>query len=312
MRCVTIKNTEAIKSIDLINDNGIYYIDFLNRKIFSKINKVSVDSNINLVKTVNNNLLIEERNQIINKTKIFTNDTPKYYCIFGCFRAHTSAFWGARTEFYIIAEDDKTGMLSWLIVDYDSNTISYDNKNGLKAPNSTNSVITINHRGKLFVDIKRDDNSRHIEFNIDTEKGAMQNLNQRLWLEGNLSIGYGSNFSKESADIFSLRFEPCEVEKALQIPLDSINITHNDWFSGLINEKPAVVACFPYAQHFISDSPGHSSNLKNKKELIESINKFDFTNINALSVKSFKRSLLINALISFVITATLVILYIYK
>lgn len=26
------------------------------------------------------------------KTKIFDTDKPKYYCIFGCIRAHTSAF----------------------------------------------------------------------------------------------------------------------------------------------------------------------------------------------------------------------------
>ena len=39
------------------------------------------------------------------KTKIFAQDEPKYYCIFGCFRAHTSAFWGMRAEFYIIAEN---------------------------------------------------------------------------------------------------------------------------------------------------------------------------------------------------------------
>ena len=69
------------------------------------------------------------------KTKVFSDDEPKFYCIIGCFRAHTSAFWGIRTEFYIIAEDKSTGMLSWIIVDYDTNTISYDNKNGLTSPN---------------------------------------------------------------------------------------------------------------------------------------------------------------------------------
>ncbi len=68
------------------------------------------------------------------KTKVFENDEPKYYCIFGCFRAHTSAFWGARTEFYIIAEDQKTGLLSWIIVDYDTDTISYDKKMALDRP----------------------------------------------------------------------------------------------------------------------------------------------------------------------------------
>ncbi len=322
------KNVERL--VDPVNVGSIHFLESLNRMLPKSIQKALVKNSSKkipfmgfVVEPYSSFLCYEIKNIeqaksllpngfSLLKTKIFTDDIPKYYCIFGCFRAHTSAFWGARSEFYIIAQDDKTGMLSWLIVDYDSNTISYDSKSGLKAPNSTNSVITINHRGKLFVDIKRNDKSRQIIFNIDTEKGRMQNLDQRLWLEGNLSIGYGSNFSTETADIFSLRFEPCEVEKALLIPQDSIEIVDNSWFPGLLNDKPSVVACFPYAQHFISDSPGHSSNIKNKNELIESIDKFDFKNISVLSVKSFKRAMLVNLIISFAITVTLIVLYITK
>ncbi len=131
------------------------------------------------------------------KTKIFKDDEPKYYCIFGNIRAHTSAFWGVRTEFYIIAKDKKTNLLSWIIVDYDTNTISFDSKNGLSSPNSEQSVITINHRGRLYVDVKRKDKSRELIYNTNIEDGAMKALDQRLWLEGNLSIGYGSNFNKK-------------------------------------------------------------------------------------------------------------------
>lgn len=246
------------------------------------------------------------------KTSIFSDDEPKYYCIFGCIRAHTSAFWGIRTEFYIIAKDQKTNLLSWIIVDYDTNTISYDNKNGLSSPNSSQSVVTINHRGILFVDVEKNDKSRKIEYDFCVEDGAMKRLDQRLWLEGNLSIGYGSLFNKHNADIFSLRFEPCEVEKALQIPIKKVNIQSNGWYQGLFAEKPSQAVCFPYAQHFVSDSPGHYENIKSKDELIAAKNAVNFKDIKVFSTKSFKIMFILGTSISFATTVTLIILLLIK
>lgn len=256
-------------------------------------------------------LLLPDGFELI-KTKIFENDEPKYYCIFGCFRAHTSAFWGARTEFYIIAEDKKTSLLSWIIVDYDTDTISYDKKNGLRSPNSSRSVITINHRGNLFVDIQRDDKTRGLTFDLNVESGKMTNLDQRLWLEGNLSIGYGKVLSENNADIFSLKFEPCEVEKALQIPTDNLNLELNTWYLGLFNDKPSQVVCFPYAQHFVSDNVGYSSNLKSKDELLTAIKSIEFNKIATLSTKSFRIMFLVGGAVSLITTITLLTLLVLK
>lgn len=244
------------------------------------------------------------------KTKIFEDDEPKYYSIFGCINSHTSAFWGLRVEFYVIAEDKKTGLLSWIIIDYDTNTISHDKKNGLSKPNSGGSVITTTCSGELIVDICREDKSRRLSYDYDVKKGIRKNLDQRLWLEGNLSIGYGKIMSENNADIFSLKFMPCEVESALMI--SDINIDVNSWYPGLFEEKPSVVVCFPYAQHFISDSPGHASNLKNEKELIESVEALNFSNIKVFSTKSFGLMFLIGGFVSFVITITLLILLMLK
>lgn len=244
------------------------------------------------------------------KTKIFENDEPKYYSIFGCINAHTSAFWGIRVEFYVIAEDKKTGLLSWIIIDYDTNTISHDKKNGLSKPNSSGSVITTTCSGELIVDMVREDGSRRLSYDYDIEKGVRKNLDQRLWLEGNLSIGYGKTMSENEADIFSLKFMPCEVESALDIP--NINIDVNSWYPGLFEEKPSVVACFPYAQHFISDSPGYSSNLKNEDELIESVEALDFSKIKVFSTKAFRVMFLVGGFVSFVVSLTLLILLIIK
>ena len=35
-------------------------------------------------------------------------------------------FWGCRVELYLVAENTRTGMLTWVICDYESNTINYD------------------------------------------------------------------------------------------------------------------------------------------------------------------------------------------
>lgn len=246
------------------------------------------------------------------KTKIFTDDEPKYYCIFGCVRAHTSAFWGSRTEFYVIAKDQNTGLLSWIIIDYITDTISYDSKNGLSSPNSSQSVMTIDYSGTIFIDIQKKDNSHKLKLETNIEKSGMKNLDQRLWLEGNLSIGYGRNLSDNGADIFALKFEPGEVEKALKIPVSNLRLESNTWYPGLFEKDPSQIVCFPYAQHFISDSPGHSSTIKNKNELISAVETIDFNKIKVFSTKSFKTMFLVGMVISFIITVVLVLLLIIK
>ena len=245
------------------------------------------------------------------KTRIFTDDEPRYYCIISSFRVHTSAFWGSRLEFYVIAEDTNTGLLSWVIIDYDTDTISYDRKHGLRSPNSK-VVLATNYEGKLFIDFNRNDGSKQLVLESDIKQGKMTSLDQRLWLEGNLSVGYGKDLSENKSDIFSLKFEPGEVEKALSIPSETLYVQANSWFPGLIKELPAQVVCFPYAQHFISDSPGHASKLKNKAELIEKSNSIEFEKIEVFSTKPVIRLFLINMVISGLITLLLLILLIIK
>ncbi|MEI6237604.1 MAG: hypothetical protein WCP03_03330 [Candidatus Saccharibacteria bacterium] len=246
------------------------------------------------------------------KTKIFANDEPKYYCIFGCIRAHTSAFWGTRTEFYIIAKDKQTNLLSWIIIDYITDTISYDNKNGLSAPNINQAVMTTDYNGNLIIDIKKKDGSHKLSLTSDVKKGVMTNLDQRLWLEGNLSIGYGKDLSDDGAAIFALKFEPGEVEKALKIPSLGLSLESNTWYPGLFEKEPSQIACFPYAQHFISDSPGHSSKVKNKDDLESAIKSLDFDRVKVFSTKSFRLMILIGTIVSLTITITLLSLLLSK
>lgn len=45
------------------------------------------------------------------ESSIFENDPLKFYGITSIFRVHTSAFWGARAEFYVVAKDKNTGLV---------------------------------------------------------------------------------------------------------------------------------------------------------------------------------------------------------
>jgi hypothetical protein len=246
------------------------------------------------------------------KAKIFEDDEPKYYGIFGCVNARTSAFLGLRVEFYIMAEDDETGLLSWIIIDYDSNTISYDKKKGLSNPNASNSHITTHYDGTLVTSVVNKEENRSLIFDSDLKEGVMKPLDQRLWLEGNLSIGYGRNIVGDNKYIFSLKFDPNEVKEALEIPLSSLDLKFNNWYKDLYKETPSKLVCFPYAQHFISDSPGFSSNIKNKEELIKVVENTDFNQIKVIDTKIFKYMFLVGSITSFIVTMALLTLLILK
>jgi hypothetical protein len=318
------------KLINPITVGSLHFIQSFNKLLPKKIQKKIVESSskkipymgfvvepyafflcYEIADTSKATSLLPDGFQLI-KTSIMKNDEPKYYGIIGCFRSHTSAFWGTRAECYVIAEDKKTGLLSWMIIDYDSDTISYDSQNGLRSPNCGQAVHATDYSGTLYVDIKRDDFSRRLAFTADLNNAKMAPLNQRLWLEGNLSIGYGRLLSDNNSDIFSLKFNPEEVVQALDIPLKQFTLEENSWYPKLFKELPAELVCFPYAQHFISDSPGASSKLKNKEELLSAISKVNFNSIKVFSTKSFTRMFFIGSLISTTIIVILIVFLIIK
>jgi hypothetical protein len=245
------------------------------------------------------------------KTKIFEDTEPTYYGIIGCFSAHTSGFWGLRIECYIIAENTHTGLLSWIIMDYDTNTITYDPKNGLSSPNAPGSIITTDYNGTLHVDVINK-TRRALKFESDLTCGEFKSLDKRLWIEGNLSVAYGKHKIDGDPGIFSLTFKPEEFSKALSLPKESLNLISNTWFPELFESKPKELVCFPFAQHFLSDSPGFSSQLSNESELTTKVNRTNFDQIKVFSTESFKKMFLLSGTFSFAITATLLTLLILK
>ena len=326
------KNKKFIKGVEelvnVIDVGSLHFIAFFNYLLPVKIQRKLVEKSVKkisymgfIVEPYSSFLFYEIKdieaaekmipdNFKLIKTSVFDGEEPKYYCIFGSVNVKTSSFLGTRMEFYIIAEDKNTGLLTWLIVDYDTNTIGYDNKRGIVLPNAEKAIITTDYNGKLYVDIRNDQINRKLVYEIDLNNGLNKSLNQRLWLEGNLSIGYGRNLSLNDSTTFSLKFNEKEVEKAYEISNKNIKIESNSWFSGLFKDKVDKVVVFPYAQHFISDSPGFSSNIKNKVELKKAVENLDFNKINVFSSKSFRKMFILGSLFSTILILILLIIII--
>lgn len=246
------------------------------------------------------------------KSKMYQTDTPKYYGIFGIFNAHTSGFWGLRTEFYLIAEHIESKMISWIIVDYDTNTISYDPKNGIVSPNASGSIFTIDYNGIIHIDIHNEAKDRGLTLQSDITKGNKVPLDKDLWINGNLSIGYGIDKTYKDGERFSLVFDPEEFKEAILIDSKDCNIVENSWFNDIIEESPSTIMCFPYAQHFLSDSPGSHSSITTQKELEEAVKQTDFSLLKVFSTKQIMLMLASFFGISVAINITLLILLFMK
>lgn len=214
------------------------------------------------------------------KAKIFEVGTEKYYGIVSMFRIHTSVFWGARAEFYLVAENTETGLLSWVMMDYISDTISYDEVHGLKSPDVKRAVMTTTCEGDFVCEMKSEDAKKKVECLVNLKKARMKSLNHRLWIEGNTSIAYGRLAGEPDGDLFSLTFFPEEMKEALEVPMDEVKFAsvasaRTGKFGAVLDR----VVSFPYAQHMLSDAPGVHTHYDNDKALRAAAEGTDFTEI---------------------------------
>ncbi len=200
-------------------------------------------------------------------TAMFEGTEPRLCGIVAAFNVHTSVFWGSRVEFYLIAENTATGMLSWVICDYETNTISYDPGQGFSGSSTSHCVITTAHSGELIVDVKSEQRSNHIASVADLGAASMRALDQRLWLEGNLSVDYGGRLLDPESVPFGLIFDPDEVQQALHIPLDAVTIEANTFGDTLMAGEPFEACCFPFAQHYLTTSFPESSPITDREGL---------------------------------------------
>ena len=198
-------------------------------------------------------------------------DTPGRPCaIVGAFNVHTSVFWGSRVEFYLIAENCDTGLLSWIIVEYESNTHSYEPSKGFIGPSTSHAVVTTSYLGEIIVDIESARSGHGLVLVADLKNGVLTELDQRVWVEGNLSVDYGGDLQLQTKP-FSLVFDPQEMARALKLPLDDISLCLNTFGDGMLDPKPYEAACFPYAQHFVTTSVPTATTMRTADDLEQAV-----------------------------------------
>lgn len=212
------------------------------------------------------------------QAKVFQDDTEKYYGIASIFRVHTSTFWGARSEFYVVAKNEATGLLSWVILDYISDTISYDHKNGLRSAEAERAVVTTTCEGEILANIRHPVRNKRISCSASLTNPIARNLDEKLWIEGNTSIAYGKELA-EKGDLFSLTFFPEEMAKAWEIPVKDVKVDELSWYPEIFGGRLAKVACFPFAQHMLSDSPSTSTFYGSKSALRAAAETIDFSKL---------------------------------
>ena len=216
------------------------------------------------------------------KSAIFDGDKPKHYGIVTMFRVHSSVFWGARTEFYLVAENEETGLLSWIICDYISDTISYDEKHGLKSPDASRAVMTTTCEGDFVCEMKNEDDKKHVRCEMNLGGAKLKGLDKRLWIEGNTSIAYGRLAGEADGDLFSLTFFPEEMKQALEIPVSKVRKAEVLCGTGRLGGVLERAVSFPYAQHMLSDAPGQRTHYGSEEALRAAAEKVHFGKIKTL------------------------------
>jgi len=202
------------------------------------------------------------------EASLFKQEAKYPMAIASVFTARTSGFIGMRAEFYIIARNKETGMLSWIICDYETNTNSYDPKNGFCGYSCDPAIYTTTYNSELLVEIKNPTNNKEFILSVDLEKDSSRELDESLWIEGNIIVDYGGEVKSDFSEPFSLIFDTDMVKEALEIPIEHVFIKANSYLANIIDPlKPVNALIFPYSQHFIikQDLPKYA--VKNKTDL---------------------------------------------
>ncbi len=207
------------------------------------------------------------------KTKIFDDEEPDYYMGIGNLNTRASSFWGMRQESYLMATDKETGLLSFIFIDILSNTLISEPARGIADPNCQKAIFTTSARGEVFLHFIEKKTKRQLQISGSIKGGSMRKLYQDLWLMGNTSIAFCKQHNAGDDTPFAVIFDPAEVEEALDIPVEDIHIEENTLFPGLADPVPSKVVCFPFAQHYIADSPGCRTIVKDRNDLIDKYNK---------------------------------------
>ena len=215
--------------------------------------------------------MLPERYELA-KTRLFAGEEPDYYMGIGNLNTRASSFWGMRQESYLIAVDKQTGLLSFIFIEILSNTLIALPSKGIADPNCKRAIFTTSSKGEVFLDFVENKTHRQLRLTGSIKKGKMRRLDQNLWLLGNTSIAHSKKLAGGDYNPFAVIFDPAEVDEALDIPTEDIHIEENTLFPGLAEAEPSKVICFPFAQHYIADSPGCRTIVKDRNDLIGKYN----------------------------------------
>lgn len=185
---------------------------------------------------------------------MFAGGQARPMLVIGVFTVHTSVFWGVRLEVSIIAEHRERGMLTWVICDVESNTISHEPGRGFAGPSASHAMLTTSHAGEVLIDVIGDDAGNRLSGSLDLAAAERVALDERLWVEGNLSVDYGGELGVPGSQPFGLVFDPAEVAAAWRVDPTALSLSENTVAAQLRAAEPCEVACFPFAQHYLTSS----------------------------------------------------------
>lgn len=243
------------------------------------------------------------------KTRIFADDEPEYLMGIGNLTTRASTFWGARQESYLIARDKKTGLLSWIFIGILSNTVIALPRKGIADPNSRDAIFTTTPRGEVLLDFSEDRTGRRLKLTGSITGGKQRELDEPIWLMGNTSIGHSRELADGEDEPFAVVFDPDEVHHCLDIPPGDINIEENTLFPGLAEPELCKVLCFPFAQHYIADSPGCRTVVKDRDDMIRQYNELAESGpTRTFSARTILANIGLSILVGAAITILLVIL----
>jgi len=244
------------------------------------------------------------------EVSFFKEDAKLPLAIMSVFTARTSGFIGMRAEFYIIARNKEIGQISWIICDYETNTNSYDPKNGFSGYTCDPAVYTTTLFGELLVDLKNRSNNKEFVVSVDLNNGDSRELDESLWIEGNLCVDYGGEIKSDLSEPFSLLFDPDMMKEAVNIPVEHVSIKANSYLDNIIDSfKPVNAAIFPYSQHFVIKQDLKKYEVKNRKELDLQLQSFlSRTGLKSMSGDDLKKPIYRMVLISYLVLFSIIIL----
>ena len=247
-------------------------------------------------------------------TSVFGDEEKHPLAIISAFAVRTSAFIGTRLEFYIIARNQETGLMTWIIADYETNTNSHDPKNGFGGYTSDPATLTTSPFGELLAEFRGRRNGNALSMRVDLNGGKPESLRDDLWIEGNMSVDYGGVLKDETSKPFSLIFEPAMMEKAVRIPIRDIEIEEMTYLNDIVDgDDPVAAAVFPFSQHFIIKQHITREELTKESDLDPLIREFlDKKDFKTMAGNDLKKPLIAGIAISWLVNLSIILFLLLK